>query len=330
MGNELAVIEHQQQTESAPLTALEIKGQVKLIQDVMTGVMKKDEHYGVIPGCGTKPSLLKPGAEKLCMTFRLAPRFVVTPHDFPNGHREYHVQTMLYHIRTGAFWGEGVGMCSTLETKYRYRDAKRKCPVCGKEAIIKGKEDMGGGWICWNKRGGCGSKFSDAAEAIINQPLGKIENENIADAYNTVEKMAKKRSLVDAVLTATAASDIFTQDVEEIIENEQAGQPQGESPPKQDAPKTQPPKGEKPDIYAIITFGKYKGETWASLGQTTDGRKYLHWVTEPDKATGKVKYPESAAQARAALDKWKAQEQEPPSGVLEGEIPADPDNFINQ
>ena len=32
--------------------------------------------------------------------------------------------------------------------------------------------------------------------------------------------MAKKRSLVDAILTATAASDIFTQDLEELEEED--------------------------------------------------------------------------------------------------------------
>ena len=37
-----------------------------------------------------------------------------------------------------------------------------------------------------------------------------------ADYYNNVLKMAKKRAFVDAVLTATAASDIFAQDLEDM------------------------------------------------------------------------------------------------------------------
>ena len=44
----------------------------------------------------------------------------------------------------------------------------------------------------------------------------KVETDNPADHYNTVLKMAKKRALVDAVLTTTAASDIFTQDLEDL------------------------------------------------------------------------------------------------------------------
>jgi hypothetical protein len=41
----------------------------------------------------------------------------------------------------------------------------------------------------------------------------KIENEDIADVFNTVLKMAKKRAHVDATLTCTGASDMFTQDL---------------------------------------------------------------------------------------------------------------------
>jgi hypothetical protein len=39
------------------------------------------------------------------------------------------------------------------------------------------------------------------------------ERSDIADVYNTVLKMAKKRALVDATLTVTGAADLFTQDL---------------------------------------------------------------------------------------------------------------------
>jgi len=139
--------------------------QVSLIQSVMSRVMRKNEHYGVIPGCGPKPVLLKAGAEKLALTFRLAPRFSVTMRDLGENHREYQVQTELVSIVTGAFVGQGVGSCSTKETKFRRKDKSQVEP---------------------------------------------------SDLYNTVLKMAKKRSLVDAILTTTAASDIFTQDLEDM------------------------------------------------------------------------------------------------------------------
>jgi len=136
----------------------EVKGNVDLIQQVMKEIMKKDEHYGVIPGC-IKPSLLKPGAEKLCQTFRLAPTYEKIRTDYDRGHREYEIVCTLTHIPTGDVLGQGLGSCSTLESKFRYRNANRNCPKCGAEAIIKGKEQYGGGWLCYAKKGGCGAKF---------------------------------------------------------------------------------------------------------------------------------------------------------------------------
>jgi hypothetical protein len=42
---------------------------------------------------------------------------------------------------------------------------------------------------------------------------GGKENTDIADVYNTVLKIAKKRAHIDATLTVTGAADIFTQDL---------------------------------------------------------------------------------------------------------------------
>lgn len=195
-----------------PATIEELMSQVQFIQEIMRKVMVEGEHFGTIPGCGPKPALLKPGAEKLGFVFRLQPTFNVESIDYAEGHREYRVTCRL---SNGT---EGVGSCSTLESKYRYRNASRVCPKCSKETIIKGKEEYGGGWLCFSKKGGCGEKWPLGAEEIESQVVGKVENDNPADFYNTCLKMAKKRAHVDAILTATAASDIFAQDIEEMAE----------------------------------------------------------------------------------------------------------------
>lgn len=210
--NDIQVVNY----EDYAMTPERIVRQVELIQEVMKSVMRLNEHYGKIPGCGDKPSLLKPGAEKLCTTFRLAPSYVITEKVLPNGHREYQVVCTLTHIPTGAIFGQGVGSASTMESKYRYRKAERICPKCGKEAIITGKAEYGGGFICFKKKGGCGDKFLATDLRITDQATGKTEYEDPADYYNTILKMAKKRAHVDATLTCTAASDLFTQDVEDL------------------------------------------------------------------------------------------------------------------
>jgi hypothetical protein len=197
----------------AEMTIEELVARTKKVTAAMQAVMKDGEHYGVIPGT-KKPTLLKPGAEKLANLFMLDPEYETTE-TFDQDHLTVVSRCTLYHIPTGNRLGSGMGSCSTKESKYAYRIAARKCPSCGKEAIIRGKEEYGGGWLCFKKKDGCGAKFKDGDASIEEQESGRVANEDKADQYNTVLKMANKRSLVAAVLNVTAASDIFTQDLED-------------------------------------------------------------------------------------------------------------------
>lgn len=188
----------------------EIVEQTKLVHNVFKTIMIKDLHYGIIPGT-KKNTLYKPGAEILALLFNLSATYEKEKTDLPDNHREYEVTCKLVNKFTGIVWGEGVGSCSTMEAKYRYRNSEQKCPECEKDTIIKGKKQYGGGWLCYQKKGGCGAKFQDGDKLIENQNMGKVEHEDPADYYNTVLKMSKKRSFNDAVITSTAASDIFEQ-----------------------------------------------------------------------------------------------------------------------
>ena len=47
---------------------------------------------------------------------------------------------------------------------------KTLCPNCGKDTIIKGKPEYGGGWVCYSKKGGCGAKFTDEEWKSITTP----------------------------------------------------------------------------------------------------------------------------------------------------------------
>ena len=184
---DIAVIEQAQ-------TALDIRAQVNRIQEVMKEVMIRGTHYGTVPGCGDKPTLLKAGAEKLMMTFRLALDPEVE--DLSDAYtRRYRVRTRVTAQSNGTFLGTGVGECASDEEKYAWREA-----VC--------KEEY------------------DAADPSLRREKWKRNQKapilqvhtNPSDVANTILKMAKKRSLVDAVLTVTGASDIFTQDIEDMPE----------------------------------------------------------------------------------------------------------------
>lgn len=193
---------------NAPMAIEEIVGQVNLIQNVMKKVMTKDEHYGIIPGTGNKPSLLKPGAEKLSMTFRMAPEYEIQGIDMEGGHREYETVCRLATIETGVFLGSGVGNCNTKESKYRYRSESTGRPVPAEYWKNKDRDVLGGPQFQAKKKSG---------KWVVCE---QVEHDNPADYYNMVKKMSKKRAFVDAVLTVTAASDIFTQDVEDMVRRE--------------------------------------------------------------------------------------------------------------
>ena len=188
------------------------------IRSFVARIMIDGEDYGVIPGTRSKPTLLKSGAEKLSAFFGLAPAFEVTQRierwDDKEPFFHYEVTCRLH--RGGQLRGEGLGSCNSRESKYRYRVAERKCPQCGSASIIKGREEYGGGWICFPKKGGCGAKFGDGDQRIESQEMGRVPNPDIADTVNTILKMAKKRALIDAVLNTVGASQFFTQDVEDM------------------------------------------------------------------------------------------------------------------
>lgn len=50
------------------------------------------------------------------------------------------------------------------------RAPMQTCPACGAEAVIAGKPEYGGGFICWKNRGGCGAKFATERELTGGQP----------------------------------------------------------------------------------------------------------------------------------------------------------------
>jgi hypothetical protein len=149
---------------------------VNLLKELMKRCMVEGQHHGTIPGT-KKPSLWKPGAELICTLFQLGARY---PKDSmlierDNGHFIFTLTCELFHIPTGRVVGEGVGAGSTMEYRFRIQT-----------------ED----------------KYTDHGQPIKAKytPF---------DFYNTVLKMAKKRSFVDAVLTASGASEIWTQDTED-------------------------------------------------------------------------------------------------------------------
>jgi hypothetical protein len=189
---------------------------VDKVREVARRVMQEDVHYGNIPGTAKdRRALLKPGAEVLCMAFQLAPIFEADER-VDGEHLEVVMTCTLKHVPTGTVLGNGIGSCSTKESKYAWRKGERACPKCGKAAIRKSTRDRAG-WYCWRKIDGCGATFKIDDKSITEQQVGRVPNPDIADMYNTVRKMACKRAHIAATLFVTGASELFTQDVEEQV-----------------------------------------------------------------------------------------------------------------
>ena len=237
------------------------------IQDAMT----EDFDFGVIPGT-QKPTLFKPGAEKLVKLLKLAPAYEVVDkeEDWETEWPErgklplfsytfrcvLKTATELPNMPIGTSVDEGYGNCNSYEGRYRYRKGERLCPDCGAPAVLKSKFDDG--WYCFVKKGGCGVQWKGDPHGFAKMDVGQVENPDIHTQVNTLIKMAKKRALVDAALSAGRMSDLFTQDMEDIRQSQPIESAPEEGKPEQTKPKpraTRKPKA-KPVDQAVTREGE--------------------------------------------------------------------------
>ena len=211
------------------LTAGDIVERLDKIKAVQKRAMDKGIDYGTIPGTAKdgkeRPTLLKAGAEKLCVLFRLDPQFQTVKREHPDGHVTIESTCVVYHQVSGQRLGSATAECSSREAKYAWRQGQRLCPKCGKPSILKSKfpnRQTGEiGWYCNKKAGGegCGD-FSINDPAIVSQAVGRIQNPDLPDTFPTVRRMAEKRALVAATRLVTGASAIFDEEMPEREKDE--------------------------------------------------------------------------------------------------------------
>lgn len=197
--------------------------------EFVQNVMHEGVDYGKVPGTD-KNTLMKAGAEKLTTLFGLTVRFQVVEQaqdwsgDDHGGEAFFYYWYRCLLSRGDLLIAEADGSCNSRESKYRWREAKRKCPQCGAAAINRSKYAPRGapkntppGWYCYAKAGGCGVEFSADDPQITGQSTGRAPNPDICDLVNTIQKMAQKRAMVAAVLIGCNASEFFTQDLDDIL-----------------------------------------------------------------------------------------------------------------
>lgn len=95
----------------------QVMNKIGQFQKVVQSQLRQNHDFGVIPGT-PKPTLLKPGAEKLLMLLGLRSKFeiVESTRDFDKGFFQYQVKCKLY--RGDMLVTEGLGSCNNRERKY--------------------------------------------------------------------------------------------------------------------------------------------------------------------------------------------------------------------
>lgn len=241
------------------------------MKDFVSAVLREGVDFGKVPGTGDKPTLLKPGAEKLTRFFGLR---ILLPDNLSKRVEDWtgdnhNGEPFFFYTYTAQAWSgdrliaECEASVNSWEKKYRYRQAQRVCPQCGQPAIFKSKDKPE--WYCWNKKGGCGAKFPYNSPAITEQEVGQIKNPDVYDQVNTLQKMAQKRAIVGVTLLACNASEYFTQDIEDYTDGtfiETTPAPKQEPAPAKPAAGVEYPPSPAPaqptaehsqDIFATVT-----------------------------------------------------------------------------
>jgi len=184
--------------------------------------------YGTVPGTAGKGTLFKPGAEKLLRIHGLVDTYEVVEkiEDWDKGIFYYFIKCILRDYKTGRIVSEGLGSCNSKENKYRWRWVTEKELPQNVDKNALSKKTMNGQYG--------------------NFILYKLENDDIFSQVNTIQKMAKKRALLDAALSACRLSSIFTQDIDDEDIKNGISHPQPQPQP-QSQPQIQPTSSEQED-----------------------------------------------------------------------------------
>ena len=174
----------------------------------ITAALEKDRDYGVIPGTGDKPVLLKPGAERLNLAHGVVAEFFVEEENIDPERKLFYTKWTTLPKPDKATETEmkaaGTGRNRKFSNEWVWQQAV-KMPTLG----------------FYRYRMGCILTHRETG-AIVGTGVGScssIEGRFASrpnDIENTILKIAKKRCYVDATLTAYALSDRFTQDLDSM------------------------------------------------------------------------------------------------------------------
>jgi hypothetical protein len=161
-------------------------------------ILKLNIDYGLFEG-SDKPTLLKPGAEKIKKAFDLQIErmdCMKEIFDIDKNYIDYTYKCVII-SKNGLKLGICDGNANSKEGKFRFifRQSEK---VPAKKDLDKMKLEGRGKWKkCYNKW----------------VWFERVENPDVLTLKNSIQKVAQKRAFVGAILMATGASEFFTQDI---------------------------------------------------------------------------------------------------------------------
>lgn len=245
--NQLQIV-HNDQMQMMPIG--DVKNWYSEFVEFSKSILKTDVDFGTIPGT-PKPTLYKPGAEKLRFVYGLGieTECIDKTVDFDRPFVDYTYRTTVI-SKSGQVLAQCEGSCNSMEAKFGYLwkpinelpegtdISKLPVKTTGRKtsefdfAITKGetggqygkpqaywdkwKQDISTGVAKKIKRKTKGDREFDAWEIDETVTVYRILNPDAIGMKNTIMKMAQKRAFVGAVLLATGASEFFTQDIEDM------------------------------------------------------------------------------------------------------------------
>jgi len=113
---------------------------INQFQAVVQNTLKAKTDFGIIPGT-SKPTLLKPGAEKIHMLFGVTSEYELIERiqDYDKGFFAFTVRCLIF--KNGIKITEGVGHCNTKEKKYINQDPYTLANTCLKMAKKRAQID---------------------------------------------------------------------------------------------------------------------------------------------------------------------------------------------
>src|SRR5262249_943891 len=226
----------------------------QLLVQVTQKLLKEGLDYGTFPGV-EKPSLWKPGAEKLATFFglsvitkRIESTMDWTGKEFGEPFFHFIYQCSVY--RDDKLVVQTEAEANSFEPKHRWRwVTEMEIPRGLSAGLLKVKEtnieefafavekaETGGKygkpatyWEMWRDAiaSGDAERIEKATKSgkmysawRLSSCLYRVPNEDAAGLVNTLVKMGQKRAIVGSVLIAVNGSEFFTQDLEDIRDDD--------------------------------------------------------------------------------------------------------------